>query len=97
MTSRRQPVNIYYHYLENPKADGMQILAHIPEDLGNRFKAAIPARKRSAFIADLLRKALPAEDEALYQLALAVEQDQGLADGLEGWDATVADGLEEGR
>lgn len=75
----------------------MQILAHIPDDLAARFKAAVPARQRSAFIADLLRKALPEEEDALYQLAMAVEQDQSLNEGLKDWDAVVADGLEDER
>ncbi len=75
----------------------MQILAHIPDDLATRFKAAVPARQRSAFIADLLRKALPEEEDALYHLAVAVEQDQALNEGLKDWDATVADGLEDER
>ncbi len=46
----------------------MQILAHIPDDLAARFKATVPSRQRSAFIADLLRKALPEEDDALFYI-----------------------------
>lgn len=75
----------------------MQILAHIPDDLAARFKAAVPARQRSAFIADLLRKALPEEEDALYHLAMAVEQDQALNESLQDWDAAIADGLEDER
>jgi hypothetical protein len=75
----------------------MQILAHIPDELAVRFKAAVPARQRSAFIANLLSKALPEAEDALYRLAVEVEQDQTLNTEMKDWNITVADGIEEAR
>lgn len=72
----------------------MQILVHLPDDLVRRFKAAVPSRQRSSFIADLLEKALPEQEDALYRLALEVEQDVHLNEELSDWEATVEDGLE---
>lgn len=72
----------------------MQVLVHLPDDLALRFKQKVPARKRSAFIAELLREALPAESDSLYQGALEVEQDEALNAEMAQWDVTVGDGLE---
>lgn len=71
----------------------MQICVHLPEELAGRFRATIPARERSAFIADLLRRALPQEDDPLYLIALAVEEDAALGAEMAEWEVTVADGL----
>ena len=51
----------------------MQLLVHLPEALAERFKQAIPARQRSAFVANLLEQALPEESDPLYLIALEVE------------------------
>jgi len=74
----------------------MHLCIHLPEELAGRFRAVVPAKRRSAFIADLLRQALPEEDDSLYRIALAVEQDAALDDEMADWDATVGDGLEGG-
>jgi hypothetical protein len=74
--------------------DPVQILLHLPDDLVRRFRATVPPRQRSSFIAKLLEKALPEQDDALYQLALEVEQDAQLNEGWTEWDAVVSDGLE---
>ncbi|EHJ47846.1 hypothetical protein DFW101_1839 [Solidesulfovibrio carbinoliphilus subsp. oakridgensis] len=71
----------------------MQICVHLPEELAVRLRAAVPARERSAFIADLLRRALPQEDDPLYRIARAVEEDAALAAEMADWDVTAADGL----
>jgi hypothetical protein len=73
-----------------------QLLIRLPEDLARRLKRRVPARARSAFVQRLLEQALPAdeaEDDPLYQAALAVEHDEQLAAEMAEWDAAVDDGL----
>jgi hypothetical protein len=72
----------------------MEIQIDLPDDLAARFEATVPPWQRSRFITDLLEKALPETDEALYRLALEVEQDTSLNEDMADWDVTVADGLE---
>ena len=45
-------------------------------------------------MADLLTKALPEADDALYHLALAVEGDPELSEMASEWDSTAGDGIE---
>lgn len=72
----------------------MQMLIHLPDDLVGRLRSAVPPRRRSAFIAELLRNALPQPgDDPLYHLALEVEKDQTLNAQMQEWDALVSDGL----
>lgn len=73
----------------------MQLLVHIPDTLVKRFHQAIPVRKRSAFIRQLLERALPEENDALYQAALAAEQDEALNADLAIWDEASNDGLDQ--
>ena len=72
----------------------MQVLLQLPDDLAARFKAAVPKQARSAFVAELLAKALPEQDDALYHLALEVENDPELSAMADDWDVTAGDGLE---
>jgi hypothetical protein len=71
----------------------MQICIHLPEELAARFKTMVPARQRSAFVADLLDLALPREEDPLYRIALAVEEDEALAEEMADWEVTAGDGL----
>lgn len=72
----------------------MQILLHLPDELAERFKQAIPARQRSAFVAGLLEQALPEEEDPLYRIALEVEQDAALNAEMREWrEGLVADGI----
>lgn len=72
-----------------------KILVQVPKDLARRLKRRIPARKRSAFVQHLLEQALPPDedDDPLYLAAVAVQQDEKLAQEMAEWDATVGDGL----
>ena len=72
----------------------MQVLIHLPDDLADRFKSTVPKRLRSAFIADLLSKAIPEQEDALFKLAMEVENDPGVSELESDWEATVGDGLE---
>lgn len=76
-----------------------QLLVRLPDALARRFKRRVAVRHRSKFIERLLEEALPpeeiADDDPLYQAALAVEQDERLASEMGEWEeATVADGLD---
>ncbi len=72
----------------------MQILVHLPDDLANKFKSFVPKRQRSAFITELLTKAIPDQDDALFKLAMEVENDPGIVELEQDWEVTVGDGLE---
>jgi hypothetical protein len=68
-----------------------RLLIRLPEELARRLRRMVPARARSAFIQTLLEQALPSEeseDDPLYQVAMAVEQDEDLAAEMVEWDAT---------
>ena len=72
----------------------MQLLLHIPDTLAARFKQTVPARQRSEFVAKLLEKALPIEEDPLYLAALEVEQDLALGAEMREWrEGLIADGL----
>jgi len=49
---------------------------------------------RSAFIADLLSKAIPEQENALFELAMEVENDPGVSEHESDWEVTVGDWLE---
>jgi hypothetical protein len=72
----------------------MQLLLHLPAALAERFKRAVPARQRSDFVAKLLEKALPVEEDPLYLAALEVEQDLALGEEMREWrEGLIEDGL----
>ena len=72
----------------------MQLLLHLPDALAERFKQTVPARRRSEFVAKLLEKALPLDEDPLYLAALEVEQDLTLGVEMREWrDGLIADGL----
>jgi hypothetical protein len=72
----------------------MQLLVHLPDALAERFKQTVPARQRSDFVAKLLEKALPVEEDPLYLAALDVERDLALGEEMREWrDGLIADGL----
>jgi metal-responsive CopG/Arc/MetJ family transcriptional regulator len=74
-----------------------QLLLRLPDDLVRRFKQAVPARERSAFVRQLLEHALPpaeGDNDPLFLAALAVEQDTALGEEMAEWEAaTIGDGL----
>ena len=72
----------------------MQVLIHLPDDVANRFKATVPKRLRSAFIANLLGKAIPEQEDALFKLVLEVENDPSVSELESDWKVTIGDGLE---
>jgi hypothetical protein len=78
------------------------LLIRLPDALARRFKRRVAVRQRSKFIELLLQEALPpdtvADDDPLYQAALAVENDEQLASEMAEWEeVTIADGLDDRR
>lgn len=72
-----------------------QLLIHLPDELAQRFRQAVPSRQRSQFVQDLLEAALPGpDDDPIYQAALAVERDEAFNEEMAAFEeATVDDGL----
>ena len=76
-----------------------QILIRLPEDVAARFKAAVPARQRNKFVAELVATAVARHEEKLAKIATAVTNEEkrnpSIAQEMRDWDATVGDGLEK--
>ena len=76
-----------------------QILIRLPEDVASRLKAAVPARKRNKFVADLVARAVARHEKELAKIAAAVTEeerrDSKLKREMSDWEATVGDGIEE--
>jgi hypothetical protein len=76
-----------------------QILIRLPEDVATRFKAAVPARQRNKFVADLVARAVARQEDELARIAAAVTDEERrnseLAHEMRDWEATIGDGMEE--
>jgi len=76
-----------------------QILIRLPEDVAARFKAAVPARQRNKFVADLVARAVARQEDELTRIAAAVTDEERrnpeLAQEMRDWEATIGDGMEE--
>jgi len=76
-----------------------QILIRLPEDVAARFKAAVPARQRNKFVADLVANAIARQEDELTKIAVAVSDEERrrpeLAQEMHDWEATIGDGMEE--
>ncbi len=76
-----------------------QILIRLPEDIAARFKAAVPARQRNKFVAELVARAVARQEDELTRIAAAVTAEERrnpeLAQEMRDWEATIGDGMEE--
>jgi len=76
-----------------------QILIRLPEDVAARFKAAVPARQRNRFVADLVARAVALQEDELTRIAVAVTDEERrnpeLAREMRDWETTIGDGIEE--
>ena len=72
-----------------------KVLISLPDELALRFRAAVPARKRSKVITELLKYEIKKREQKLYEAALAVEQDKELNSEIKDWDITLNDGLDD--
>jgi hypothetical protein len=73
-----------------------QIFIRIPTKLARRFRDAVPARQRSAFVRNLLEQNLPNTDEYMYELALKAEVfDRANAEESNELESTLMDGVDK--
>lgn len=72
-----------------------KVLISLPDRLAARLRATIPPRQRSRVITHLIEEEIDRRERALYECALAVEQDTALKKEMAEWDITLADGLNE--
>jgi len=72
-----------------------QVLIRLPTEIARRFRNAVPARQRSAFVGKLLDQNLPNADEQMYELALKAEAfDRAHPEELNDLESTLMDGLD---
>ena len=73
-----------------------KVLISIPDDIASRMRAAIPQRQRSKVIVRLIEAEIDKREKALYECAVAVENDASLNDEMKAWDITLQDGMNNG-
>ncbi len=71
-----------------------KILISIPAQLAIRMRITMPARQRSKAIATLIEHEVAKRERHLYNIAMAVEEDDALKKEMADWDVTLMDGLE---
>jgi hypothetical protein len=78
-----------------------QILIRLPDDVAAKFKAAVPARQRNKFVAELVATAMARHEDELAAIAVAVTNEEKrnpkIAREMRDWEATIGDGIEEKR
>lgn len=76
-----------------------QILIRLPEEVAAKLKAAVPARQRNKFVAELVATAVARHEDELAKIADAVTKEEKrnpkIVQETRDWEATVGDGLEE--
>lgn len=70
-----------------------KVLISIPDKIASRMRAAIPQKQRSKIIVKLIEQEIEKREKALYECAMAVEQDFKLNQEMQAWDVTLQDGL----
>ena len=70
-----------------------KVLISIPDAIASRMRAAIPQRQRSKVIVRLIEAEIDKREKALYECAVAVENDAVLNKEMEDWDVTLSDGI----
>jgi hypothetical protein len=65
----------------------------LPEEIIQSLNQLVPHQQQDQFVAKALRKALEQQEQALYECALAVEQDEELNAELDDWQVTLTDGI----
>ena len=78
-----------------------QILIRLPEDVAAKLKAAVPARQRNKFVAELVATAVARHEDKLAKIAAAVTSEEKrnskIAQETRDWEVSVGDGLDEKR
>ena len=75
-----------------------QILIRLPDEIAAKFKAAVPARQRNKFVAELVATAVARHEDELAKIATLVTNEEKrnpkIARETGDWEATASDGLE---
>ena len=64
----------------------MKMTFAIPDEVGQRFREAVPAGERSAVVADFLRKKLRPADTSLAAVCRRVNKLKALEQDMAGWE-----------
>jgi len=64
----------------------MKMTFAIPDELGRRFRKAVPAGERSSLVAEFLRKKLQPSDESLEAVCRRVNKRTALEADMAGWE-----------
>lgn len=70
-----------------------KVLISMPDEIASRMRASIPQKQRSKVIVQLIEREIEKREKALYDCAVAVEQDHQLNQEMKDWDVTLQDGL----
>ena len=70
-----------------------KVLISMPDRIASRMRASIPQKQRSKVIVQLIEKEIEKREKALYECAVAVEQDNELNQEMKDWNVTLQDGL----
>lgn len=64
----------------------MKMTFAIPDELGQRFRKAVPAGERSAVVTDFLRKKLRPSEQSLEAVCRRVNKLKALEQDMAGWE-----------
>ena len=64
----------------------MKMTFAIPDELGRRFREAVPVSERSAVVTDILRKKLRPSEQSLAAVCRRVNKLKSLAQDMAGWE-----------
>jgi hypothetical protein len=65
----------------------MKITLELPDEIGRKFKAAIPNGQRSKLIAELLEKRLKLAENSLESAAKKANRFKAVAEDMKAWEA----------
>jgi len=65
----------------------MRITLSIPDEIAERFRSAVPPRKRSGVISSLIERELEHRNRALAAACLAANQDEALNHEIDEWQS----------
>ncbi|MDQ6959301.1 MAG: hypothetical protein Q9M24_09355 [Mariprofundaceae bacterium] len=72
----------------------MRITLSIPDEVAERFRSAIPPRKRSSVVVHLIERELDQRDKILAAACIAANRDESLRKEIDEWQS-FDDALEE--
>lgn len=67
----------------------------IPADVSQELHTYVKRREMSQFVSNAIRKELEFKKQELKKAYLAASQDEGQQEGIDEWESTVGDGIDE--